>query len=209
MYNKFIAYKGNVYRQARNIFTAKQCLVTGFKEKTDDTFYEYLDYLDSYARDIGPGDVYDLYDINFYVVYHDTSRTMEAATQRVKAKEEAGQRIFGSELGHIIEHTWQVNEEGPYRLPTDIAKDEVSIAFDEPSYSEDWVPLEDEPGGFHRTGWCSKKVNIHDCEKLVVKYEYLTIDGKWLSGFERKTVEKVMSPEEFKAEMLRHRHANV
>ena len=209
MYNKFVSYQGNVYRRAFNIFTAKDCFVTQFKEKTDDTFYEYLDHLDSYAKDMKNNDVYDYYDIDFYVVYHDQSKTIETASQKIKEKEEAGQSVRGFERFCLIDHMWQVNEEGPYRLPTDIANDEVAIAYNTPSYSEDWVPLEDEAGGFAREGWCSKIVNIHDCEKLVVKYTYRAIAGKWLRSFEEKTVEKVMSPEDFKAEMLKHRLVNI
>ncbi|MCM1309282.1 MAG: hypothetical protein NC223_11845, partial [Butyrivibrio sp.] len=153
--------------------------------------------------------VYDLYDINFYVVYHDKSKTMEAAEQMVKDKEAAKESVSGYKRRCIIEHIWDVNEEGPYRLPTDIANGEVSIAFNEPSYSEDWVTLKDELGGCLRDGWCAKKVDIHDCEKLIAVYEYKVLGGKWLTSFERKTVEKVMNPEEFKAEMLKYRLVNV
>lgn len=205
---KFVMYNGSVYREEFNIFTKKQCFVTQFKEKTDGSFYDYLDYLDSYARDIGSGDVYDLYEVEFCVVYNDTSKTTEAVAKELKAKEEEGRTIGKFAHDCIFEHMWCVNEESAYRLPAEIENNEVSIAFNCDSCSEDWIDLKSEPGGFSMEGWCSKIVDIHDCEKLIVRYTYRVFKGEDLLR-NKKVVEVTMSPEDFKAEMLKHRLANI
>lgn len=66
---RYVLYKGSVYL---NSFS-EDCFVTGFKEKTDDTFYKYPNDSHCYARDLEDGDVYDLYQVDFFVEYdHDT-----------------------------------------------------------------------------------------------------------------------------------------
>lgn len=187
MYYKFIMYNGNIYSKSRNIFTKKDCFVTQFKEKTDDSFYEYLDYLDRYARDIENDDVYDLYEVEFSISYNDTG----------KATEE--------------EHWWNVDEAGAYRLPAKIENDEVSIfsTHDEYKYAEDWTALKTEPGGFYMEGWYAKIVNIHDCAKLRVRYVYKVFEGQYISYPAEKVVEVIMEPEAFKAEMLKYRLSNI
>ncbi|MBD5111580.1 MAG: hypothetical protein HDT42_03490 [Ruminococcaceae bacterium] len=205
---RFVMYNGSVYRDALNIFTKKQCFVTQFKEKTDDSFYDYLDYLDSYARDIGSGDIYDLYEVDFYVVYNDTSKTTEAVAKELKAKEEEGRSIGQFARDCILNHMWGVNEEIAYRLPAEIENNEVAIAFNCESCSEDWVELKSQPGGFSMRGWCSKIVDIHDCDRLFVRYTYRVRNGKDVP-YDERVVEVTMNPEDFKAEMLKHRIANI
>lgn len=63
---RYVLYKDNIYLEAFD----ENCFVTGFKEKTDDTFYKYHGNSVCYARDIKYGDVYDLYQIYFFVKYH-------------------------------------------------------------------------------------------------------------------------------------------
>lgn len=62
---RYVLYKGSVYLKSFD----EDCFVTGFKEKTDDTFYEYPDHSYSYARDLETGDVYDLYQVDFFIEY--------------------------------------------------------------------------------------------------------------------------------------------
>lgn len=205
---KFVMYNGSVYRETHNVFTKKQCFVTQFKEKTDDSFYDYLDYLDSYAKDIESGIVYDLYEVEFYVVYNDTSKTTKTVAEKLKADEKEGRTIGKFARDCILEHMWCVNEDSAYRLPAEIENNEVSIAFNCDSCSEDWIALKSKPGGFSMRGWCSKIVDIHDCDKLLVRYTYRVLKGEDLLR-DKKVVEVTMNPEDFKAEMLKHRLANI
>lgn len=200
MYNSFIKFNGNVYTRSRNIFTKKECLVTRFKEKTDDSFYEYLDYLDSYARDLKDGDIYDLYEIDFCVFYKDDKMP---SNDEDKGKDG---------------RWWNVNETGSYRLPADLENDEVSISFcgqnygideDSGNIPEGWEELQTEPGGFYMGGWFAKKVNIHDCVKFRVTYTYKVFEGEYLFRPNKKEEEVFMTAEEFKAEMLKHRLSNI
>lgn len=204
MYCTFIMYNGNVYRGERNIFKNKDCIVTGFKEKTDDSFYEYLDNLDSYARDLEKDDVYDLYDVNFCVFYNDPK--MPSKIKDKDDNENKGGRW------------WNVNETGTYRLPAQIENDEVSISFygrdygvneDSGNVPEGWTALKTQPAGFSLKGWCAKTLDIHDCEKLKVIYTYKIVQGQFLFRPNTKEVEVEMTPEEFKAEMLKYRFSNI
>lgn len=188
MYN-YVMYNGNVYRHSWNIFTKKQCFVTQFKEKTDKSFYDYLDDLDRYARDIGNDDIYDLYTVDFCISYKEPGDIKEG------------------------DHWRNVNEEGSYRLPVKIENDEVSISL----YVEDgkdvntegWTKLETQPGGYSMRGYYSKIININDCDKLMVKYTYRVFEGQYFFRPNKKEVEVIMTPEEFKAEMLKHRLSNI
>lgn len=199
----FILYKGNIYRQTENIFTTKDCFVTKFKEKTDDTFYEYLDHLERYARDCEDNEVDAVYDVDFYVEYHDTGRTMEMAAQRVKEAEEKGKTVTHSTHDSVLHHRWVVNEKRriqPQQNPQ-IENNEVALMLCETSYSEDWVLVEKDKR------FCSKVVDIHDCDKLLVQYTYFVRNGKRLDKAE--VVEVTMEPEDFKAEMLKYRLSNI
>lgn len=199
----FILYKGNIYRQTENIFTGKDCFVTKFKEKTDDTFYEYLDHLERYARDREANEVDAVYDVNFYVEYHDTGRTMEMAAKMVKEAEEKGETVTRSTLDSVLRHRWEVNEKRlimPQQNPK-IENNEVALMLCEPGYSEDWVLVEKD------NRFCSKVVDIHDCDKLLVQYTYYVRNGKRPDKAE--VVEVAMEPEDFKAEMLKHRLSNI
>lgn len=202
----YAMYNGNIYRVTDNIFTKKMCIVTQFKEKTDSTFYEYLDYLDRYARDIEKDDtpeVVRIFPVSFLVVYNDTSKTIEAVAEKLKAEEAEGDSIGGFDRRCIFEHLWEVDEYETYRLPAKIENDEVSIAYHCESCSEDWVPLKNEIGEPVVTGWCGKIVDIHDCEKLVVRYGKNTVYSK------NNVEEVVMESDEFKAEMLKYRLSNI
>lgn len=200
---RYILYKGNVYITSVNIFTTKNCFVTGFKEKTDDTFYKYLDHMNSYARDLEDNEVDAIYDIDFYVEYHDTSRTMEMAAQGVKEAEEKGKTVTHSTCESVLHHRWNVNEKQliPPQQNPKIENNEVAIMLCEASYSEDWVLVEKDDR------FCSKVVDIHDCDKLLVKYTYFVRDGKKLAV--KEVVEVTMEPEDFKAEMLKYRLSNI
>ncbi|MCM1100822.1 MAG: hypothetical protein NC079_02255 [Clostridium sp.] len=63
---RYVFYKDNIYL----ITFGENCFVTAFKEKTDDTFYEYSKEPRLYARNINDGDIYDLYQLDFFVEYH-------------------------------------------------------------------------------------------------------------------------------------------
>lgn len=210
MYCTFIMYNGNVYRSERNIFKNKDCIVTRFKEKTDDSFYEYLDNLDSYARDLEKDDIYDLYDVSFCVFYNDPKMP-----SKVKDKDEDEDNDNDKGKGG---RWWSVNETGTYRLPAEIENDEVSISFygrdygvdeDGGNVPEGWTELQTQPAGFYLDGWYAKTIDIHDCEKLKVIYTYKIFNGQFFFKPHKKIVEAEMTPEEFKAEMLKYRLSNI
>lgn len=189
MHCEYVMYNGNVYRHVWNIFTKKQCFVTRFKEKTDKSFCDYLDDLDRYAREIKNDDIYDLYEVDFCISY--------------KAPGETGEG----------DHWRNVNEDGHYRLPANIENDEVSISLyadnDKDVNTEGWTKLETQPGGYSMRGYYAKIVNINDCDKLRVKYTYKVYEGQYFFRPNKKEVEVIMTPEEFKAEMLKHRLSNI
>lgn len=202
----FIMYNGKVYRAERSVFKNKDCIVTRFKEKTDDSFYEYLDNLDSYARDIEKDDIYDLYDVGFSVFYNDPTMPSKVKDDDESKDEDKGGRW------------WSVNETGTYRLPAEIENDEVSIAFygreygideDGGNVPEGWTALKTRPAGFSLEGWYAKTIDIHKCEKLRVIYSYKVFEGQFLFRPNTKVVEVDMTPEEFKAEMLKYRLSNI
>lgn len=212
MHCTFIMYNGNVYRSERNIFKNKDCIVTKFKEKTDDSFYEYLDNLDSYARDLEKDDIYDLFDVNFCIFYNDP-----AMPSKVKDEDEEEDE---SEDKNKAGRWWNVNETATYRLPAEIENDEVSISFygrdygidvdeDADKIPEGWTALKTQPAGFSLHGWIAKKIDIHNCEKLKVIYTYNIVEGQFLFRPNKKEVEVEMTPEEFKAEMLKYRLSNI
>lgn len=187
---EYVMYNGNIYRHQWNIFTKKQCFVTQFKEKTDDSFYDYLDDLDRYARDIGNDEIYDLYTVSFCISYKEPGDTEEG------------------------DHWYNANEEGNYRLPVKIENDEVSISLyvktGEEVNTEGWTSLETLPGGgYSERGWYSKIINIRECDKLRVTYTYKVFEGQYFFRPYKKEVEVIMTPEEFKAEMLKHRLSNL
>lgn len=70
---RYVLYKDNIYLESFD----EDCFVTGHKEKTDDTFYRYPDNPACYAKDIKDGDVYDLYQIDFFVEYHGKIRIID------------------------------------------------------------------------------------------------------------------------------------
>lgn len=146
----YIEYKGQLYHLVENIFTYnKPALTTHFKEKTDDTFYETSDY---YAKELKPddADVQNIYEVDFYVVYHDTSRTMAMALKRWKQYMEKGDEPDNYTKDRLFRHIWLAELESP----TKIENNEVVIILDSESYSEDWVSFE--------RGWCRKIVNTYD-----------------------------------------------
>lgn len=219
MYCTFVMYNGNVYRGERNIFKNKDCIVTRSKEKTDSSFYDYLDYLDRYARDLEKDDIYDLYDVSFCAFYNDP-----AMPSKIKDKDEEedededegeGEREEKGKAGRW----WNVNETGTYRLPAEIENDEVSISFYGKDYGidedggkvpEGWTALHTTKfDDFTVNGWIAKTVNIHDCEKLKVIYTYKVFEGQYFFRPHKKIVEVEMTPEEFKAEMLKYRISNI
>lgn len=207
---EFAMYNGNVYRGARNIFKNKDCIVTGVKEKTDDTFYEYLDFLDRYARDLEKDDIYDLYDIAFNVLYKDPNMPARKNKDEDDDEDEAVDKDG---------KWWNVNETGSYRLPALIENDEVSISFygkeygiekDGSNVPEGWTALHTtEADDYTVEGWIAKTINLHDCEKLEVIYTYKIFQGQYFFRPYKKVEKVEMTPEEFKAEMLKHRLSNI
>lgn len=206
MGSRFVLYNGSVYREERNIFKNCDCFVTRFKEKTDDSFYEYLDFLDSYGRDFEKDDVYDLYSVNFLIMYNDPNMPAR------KDKDDEDDKDEGK--------WWCVNETGTYRQPVNIENDEVSIAFygrdygidvdeDSDKIPEGWEALKTQPAGFSLHGWIAKTLNIHDCEKLCVEYRYNCIGGSYSVPPDKRVKSVIMTPEEFKAEMLKYRLSNI
>lgn len=132
--------------------------MTGFKEKTDDTFYKYPDDSVCYAKDIKDGDVYDLYQIWFFVEYdRDT---------------------------HIVDHKRKIEN---YK---------VEIWVEEIDFTKRGEPIP-----------VPITVDLHDCSKFWVYYDYSVRGGKKLDEVETEQV--YMDLEEFKAETERHCHANI
>ncbi|MCM1090902.1 MAG: hypothetical protein NC413_08640 [Muribaculum sp.] len=79
---RYLFYKDNIYL----IMFGENCFVTAFKEKTDDTFYEYSKEPRLYARNINDGDIYDLYQLDFFVEYHGESYIVYDKRQTKKYK---------------------------------------------------------------------------------------------------------------------------
>lgn len=194
-----IEYKGQLYHLTEKsmFFDDKPAISTHFKEKTDDTFCEVSDY---YVKELKPNDadVQNIYDVCFYVIYHDTSETVRKRASELKEYVEKGDcHISDGEFDEIYRHRWCVNENHAYHY-ADIENNEVSIVTIGAS-SEDWVNVD--------CGLCSKTVSVFDCEKLLVEYTYSVRDGKKLT--KKEVVEVTMDPEDFKAEMLEYRIGNI
>lgn len=196
----YIEYKGQLYHLITSIFTDnKPALTTHFKEKTDNTFYKVADY---FAKELKPNDanVQNIYEVDFYVVYRDTSETvMKRAAELKKYVEKGDCRISNDEFDAVFRHIWCVNGGAPILNSPKIENNEVEIILSGNSCSEDWIVFE--------RGWCYKAVNIYDCEKLLVRYTYSVRDGKKLA--KKETVEATMKPEEFKAEKLKYVIGNI
>ncbi len=186
----FIRYKNMVYRyiQRRNE------LVTARKEKVDDTFLQdgsiFFKQIDTMDQDIQ-----DMYEIDFFVVYNDTSETVKEAAKYVYE----GTNMPESSQRAIKEGIWCVNEGIPrYRFPI-LEENEVGLGLDQVSHSDDWV-MDDRSS-------CSKIVDLYDCSEYIVRYTYSFKDGVQLP--EAEVVEVKMEAEAFKEEMLKHRSQNV
>lgn len=185
---RYVLYKGNVYFPAANIFTTKDCFVTGYKEKTDDTFYKYLDHLYSYARDFEVDDVYDLYQVDFFARFNYGNDCDEDDDCLVNINTRES----------VLRGKWDSNEKRLIELDhkPKIENNEIVIMVE-----DDWEwSARDER-------YCDIVVNIHDCPQFLAHYVYSVRDGKKLD--EKEAVRVVMGPEEFKAEMLKHRLINI
>lgn len=197
----YIDYKGQLYHLIGRsmFFDDKSAISTYFKEKTDDTFCEVSDY---YAKELKPDDpnVQNIYDVDYYVVYHDTSETVKKRAAELKKCIEKGDHHIGDdELDAVFRHIWCANGGAPIIDSPTIENNEVEIILSGNSCSEDWIMFD--------RGLCYKAVNIYDCEKLIVRYTYSVRDGKKLA--KKEVVEVTMEPEEFKAEKLKHGIGNI
>lgn len=194
----YIEYKGQLYCliERSMFFDDRPAISTQFKEKTDDTF---CDVSDHYAKELKPNDadVQNIYEVGFYVIYHDTSETVKKRTAELKEYVEKGHHFDAGEFDAVFHHRWCVNENHAYHY-ADIEDNEVSIVTIGDS-SGDWVNVD--------RGLCSKTVSIFDCEKLPVKYTYSVRGGNKLTREE--VAEMSMDPEDFKAEMLKYRIGNI
>lgn len=199
----YIEYKGQLYHLIMRslFFDGKPAISTHFKEKTDNTFFECSDY---YAKELKPNDadVQNIYEVDFYVVYHDTSKTVEMALKRWKKYMEQGDEPDDFTKDRLFRHTWLTETSPTIFQHPKIENNEVAIVLDSESCSEDWITFE--------RGFCSKIVDIYDCEKLLVRYTYSVREGKKLKkSAKNRVVEVTMEPEDFKAEMLKYRISNI
>lgn len=198
----YINYKGRLYHliEKSMFFDGKPAISTHFKEKTDDTF-SFFENSDYYAKELKPDDpnVQNIYDVDYYVVYHDTSETVKKRAAELKKYIEKGDHIGDDELDAVFRHIWCANGGAPILDPPTIKNNEVEIILNGESCSEDWIMFE--------RGFCYKAVNIYDCEKLIVRYTYSVRNGKKLS--KKEIVEVTMAPEDFKAEKLKHGIGNI
>ncbi len=184
----FIRYRNTLYRFIE--FFGKEMIITHDKEKIDDSFYLVSDY---YAKDYDPQDkeIQDIYEVDFYVVYHDTSETVKEAMKYAYE----GSGMLACDRRAVKEGIWCVNEGIPRHCDPKIENDEVGINLFQWSYSEDWVEFD--------RSQISKIVNIHECSRLMVRYAYTVKNGCRLA--EKEIVEVDLEPEAFKEEMLKHR----
>lgn len=190
----YIKYGNNIYELIHHRLLDRKLITTYHKVKTDDSFYMISDY---YAKDyeIGDENIQDIYEIDFFVVYNDTSETVKEAAKYVYE----GTRMPESSQRAIKEGIWCVNEGIPrYRAPI-LEENEVGLGLDQVSHSDDWV-MDDRSS-------CSKIVNLYDCSGYIVRYTYSFKDGVQLP--EAEVVEVKMEAEAFKEEMLKHSRRNV
>lgn len=188
----FIRYRNTLYHLIQ--FLGKEMITTYDKQKTDDSFYLVSDY---YAKDYNPQDdeIQDVYEADFYVVYHDASETVKEAMKYAYE----GSGMLACDQRAVKEGIWCVNEGIPRHCTPKIENDEVGINLGQLSYSDDWVQ-------FDRSS-ISKIVNIYECSRLMVRYAYTVKNGCRLA--EKEIVEVDFEPEAFKEEMLKHRIGNI
>lgn len=198
----YIEYKGQLYRLVKRslYLDGKPAIATDHKEKADDTF-SYVETSDYYIKELKPDDpnIQNIFDVDYFVVYHDTSETVKNRAADLKKYMEKGDHIYDDELDAVFRHIWCANGGAPVLDPPKIANNEVEIILGGKSCSDDWIEFE--------RGWCYKAVNIYDCERLFVRYTYSVRGGRKLS--EKEVVEVTMQPEEFKAEKLKYSFYNI
>lgn len=198
----YIEYKGQLYRLVKRslYLDGKPAIITDHKEKADDTF-SCVETSDYYIKELKPDDpnIQNIFDVDYFVVYHDTSETVMNRAADLKKYMEEGDHIYDDELDAVFRHIWCANGGAPILDPPKIVNNEVEIILGGKSCSEDWIEFE--------RGWCYKAVNIYDCERLFVRYTYSVRGGRKLS--EKEVVEVTMQPEEFKAEKLKYSFYNI
>lgn len=199
----YIEYNGQLYLlvKSRLYLDGKPAIITNYKEKADNTFsyVETLDYF--YIKELKPDDpnIQNIFDVDYFVVYHDTSETVMKWADDLKKDMEKGDHINDDKLDAVFRNIWCANGGAPILDPPKIVNNEVEIILGAKSCSDDWIEFE--------WGWCYKAVNIYDCERLFVRYTYSVRDGRKLS--EKEVVEVTMKPEEFKAEKLKYGGSNI
>ncbi len=188
----FIKYDNKLYD-----FLDKQeyfKIITRKESKADETYYKKM-YV--FVKEITPSDskIEDIYEVDFYVMYVDTSDTLKNAEKYVYE----GANIFESTRRAVEENIWCVNEGRPlYRVP-ELEKNELGLNLCQISCSDDWK-MDDR-------GSCSKIVDLYECSDYTVVYTYTYKDGQPLA--EKEVVEVKMDAEAFKAEMLKYRRENI
>lgn len=196
----FVNYNGQLYRLIKSslYFDGKPAIATDFKEKTDATFSTVSDYFIK-KFDFDDPKIQEIFDVDYFVVYRDTSETVKKRAAELKEYMKKGDHIDDDELDAVFRHIWSANGGAPILDPPKIKNNEVELILGCQTCSDDWIEFE--------RGWCCKAVNIYDCERLFVRYTYTVRDGKKLS--ENEVVEVTMQPEEFKAEKLKYSFYNI
>lgn len=196
----FVNYNGQLYRFIKRslYIDRKPAIATDFKEKTDASFIEVSDY---FIKEFDPDDpkIREMFDVDFFVVYDDKSKTVQKKSAELKAEIERGDVVYDDERDEVFNHIWSANGGAPILNPPTIVNNEVELILGGKSYSDDWIEFD--------LGWCYKAVNIYDCERLFVRYTYTVRGGRKLS--EKEVVEVTMQPEEFKAEKLKYAFRNI
>lgn len=187
----YAIYDNTLYHMVKK--AGRYNLVTRNPEKTDSSFSPRLEV---FVKEIAADDpkLLEMYDVEFYVVYHDDSETMKQALKHLNSLREKGIAPEKGFIENVIDHVWCVTENRAYQDER-IENDEVTLITDGSSHSEDWKQVD--------KFLCSKQVSIYDCEKLFVRYLYSMRGGKTTA--EKELAESIMTPEDFKAEMLKYR----
>lgn len=156
----YAIYDNTLYHMVKK--AGRYNLVTRNPEKTDSSFYPHLEV---FVKEIAADDpkLQDMYDVEFYVVYHDDSGTMKQALEHLNSLRKKGIAPEKGFIENVIDHVWCVTENHAYQ-DARIENDEVTLIMDGSSHSEDWKQID--------KFLCSKQVSIYDCEKLFVRYLY-------------------------------------
>lgn len=190
----FIKYKDETYKLIRNILFEQKLIITHNTEKTDDSFFALSDY---YAKicEMGDKNIKNIYEIDFYVGYHDTSETVKDAEKYAYE----GSGMIEEAQRAVKDGIWCVNEGIPLHRSPILEDNELGLSLNHVSCSEDWIQYD--------RSFCSKIIDLYDCSEYIVRYTYSFKDGVQLP--EAEVVEVKMAAEAFKEEMLKYRIGNI